>query len=421
MRILYLAPRFPYPPQRGDAVRAWSHIAHLAARHEVWLAATDLVAPAPEALARVRAVCAEVCVETRRHAASLARGAAGLLAGHSLTEGYFHQPALARTIDAWSRRVRFDAVIAFSSAMAPYARGVLAPRRVLDMNDVDSRKWRAYASAAWGPRRAALRLETRRVEALERRSAGEFDLTLLVNERERRRLTDATGSTRSAVLRTAVPLAPPEACAPVPATRDVGMLGSMFYRPNVEAVEWFGRHVWPRIAARFADARWWIIGADPTPAVRRWGRQPNVIVTGRVEDPVASLRSLRVFANAVAGSLGVQTKLLTAMAARKACVVRRDAAEGIDFDGPPPFLVAEEPAEFADAVCRVLADETLTARLAGAAAATIERYYAPESELRRLEAWLESAPHAEVSPAAQVVAAPRGGRGAAPALAGAGT
>ena len=63
LRILFLTSRFPFPPLRGDQVRAYHQIRVLSRRHDVTLLAVSAAAPPPEARACVASLCREVIVE----------------------------------------------------------------------------------------------------------------------------------------------------------------------------------------------------------------------------------------------------------------------------------------------------------------------------------------------------------------------
>lgn len=393
MRILYLVPRLPYPPTRGDTLRSWGLLRGLSARHEIWLACVERTMPRAADLAVVRERCRDVAVFVRSGAGAVARGLGTLARGRSFTEGYFADPRLTALLRDWSGRVNFDAVLTFSSGLAPAAAVVDAPRRVLDLCDVDSAKWRTYAARRLPPQSWLYRWEAKRTAALEGRACAAHDLALLVNERERRKLTACLPGTDTAVLPTALDLTE-YAAVPTepPADPVVGMVGSMFYPPNVRAVNWFGRQVWPRVRAAVPQARWLIVGSRPAAAVRRWGALPGVEVTGYVPDVRPHLAGMRVFADAVDGEIGVQSKLLVAMAAGRAAVVTPDAAAGIEHGDPPPFVVASGAEAFAAAVIRLLRDEAAARVLAQRARAAVAERYDLATHVRRLEALLGPQP-----------------------------
>lgn len=386
MKILMLTPRFPYPPTRGDAVRAWYEVETLARRHQIWLACVDQQPPTREQVEHVREICEDVAVCARSSAASLVRGGVSWLRGGSLTAGYFGDSRLRRIVARWAEEVGFDAVLTFGSAMAPYAELVPA-RRVLDMNDVDSWKWLTRARLAKWPLRTLYGLETIRLAADEQRWALSHDVNLLVNGREQRKLGKLAPTARTSVLRTPVDVTD-FAVGPLTSRPIVGMVGSMFYEPNVKAVEWFGREVWPRIRAAREDAEWWIVGAKPVQRVRRWASQSGVRVTGTVPDVRGYLADFRVFVNPVHGDLGVQTKLLMALAAGCPAVVTPDVAAGIDYLEPAPFMIAADGANFADATLRLLRDDYAARTYSEAGRMVIDANYRLEPLMEELETWL---------------------------------
>jgi len=390
MRILFLAPRFPYPPTRGDCIRAWGELEYLSRRHEIWLACLDQRRPADADLDHVRRRCAAVEVTVRSRASAWWRGGRHFLRGGSLVDGFFRDPALLARVERWAQAVRFDAVLIFAPEMAQYAACVPGARRVLDMNDVESFKFQCYARRARPPLGWLYECEAGRLMAAERRWAATHDVCLLVNERERRKLDAAARPRASAVVRTGVDLSryAPVASAALPRAPVVGFVGSMFYPPNVQAVEWFGRNVWPRVKRALPAARWLIVGNRPVRSVRRWGRMPGVTVTGFVEDVGAYLAQMRVFACAVHEEIGVQTKLIEALAAGRPAVVTPAVAAGIDYAGAPPFLIADSSGDFAEAVIRLLADEALASALSQQARAVAERNYRAEDQYALVERWL---------------------------------
>jgi sugar transferase (PEP-CTERM/EpsH1 system associated) len=390
VKILMLTHRFPYPPVRGDSIRAWGELEYLAQRHDVWLACGDRTAPWPRHLAQARRRCRAVAVVVRSGFKSLLRGGWSLLAGRSLTEGYFFDQRLADIVQRWGASVGFDAVLTFSPVMSLYAERVQATRRVLDMNDVESCKWASYAEHGTPPLSWLYRLEAQRLPRAEAAWVRTHDVSLLVNECERAKLP-AECRARTTVVRTGVDLSRYAVTAAgreglmVPHEPIVGFLGSMSYPPNVRAVQWFGQAVWPLVKRAVPRARWLIVGSRPVRRVRRWARQPGVRVTGFVEDVRPHLRSMRVFVCPVREQIGVQTKLIEALAAARPAVVTPQAAAGIDHDDPPPFLVAGSAAEFADAVVRLLRDEAQARALAARGRALAEEHYDVADQMERIE------------------------------------
>ncbi|MBW1937048.1 MAG: glycosyl transferase (group I), partial [Deltaproteobacteria bacterium] len=120
MKILYLAHRIPYPPNKGDKIRTFNEIKHLSGNHEVHLACLADDKRDLEYVMDLERYCARVEVRALNPAASKIKGALSLLRGDPLSVGYFYSGKLQKAIDSWLATERYDAVICFSSPMAEY-------------------------------------------------------------------------------------------------------------------------------------------------------------------------------------------------------------------------------------------------------------------------------------------------------------
>ena len=130
-------------------------------------------------------------------------------------------------------------------------------------------------------------------------------------------------------------------------------LGSFRHLPNVEALDWFLREVFPRIRNDEPRARLVIVGSDPPP--RHSLRDPQAIeMVGFVEDVREPLMCYSLFVCPILAGSGVRVKLLEAFAAGIPVVSTHLGAEGLaDQDGEICAL-ADDPAAFAGHVVRLL-------------------------------------------------------------------
>jgi len=394
-RLLFLAHRLPFPPDKGDRIRSWHMLARLLRDWEVDL---GCLSDDPEDMAhlpRLREICAAVeCVPVGGRATALLRARPGL----PLTLGWFHSAALHRWVRAGLAAGRYDAVFAYSSAMAPYALHPApnGPRRVLDLVDVDSEKWRAYAAAARLPHRLLWAREARTLLAYERRAAAAFDRTLLVSQAECDRfLALAPEAARGlgaidngvdlARFNPALSHANPFADHPGPA---LVFTGTMDYRPNVEAVDWFARQVLPRLAD--TGAQFHIVGARPDATVRALAGLPRVHVTGRVPDTRPHIAHAAAVVAPLFIARGIQNKVLEAMAMARPVIASGPAFEGVCATPGRDLLVADG-AEATEAAIRAVLRGAHPG-LGSAARAAVARGHDWDATLAPLEAMLRVAP-----------------------------
>jgi glycosyltransferase involved in cell wall biosynthesis len=147
---------------------------------------------------------------------------------------------------------------------------------------------------------------------------------------------------------------------------DLVFSGKMDYRPNVDAMLWFGQEIWPRIRAARPAATWAIVGQKPHARLERLRGLPGVTITGMVPDVRPYLAGATVYVMPLRMGSGTRLKLIEAMAVGAPIVSTRLGAEGFPVSDGRELLLADEPGAFARAVLRLLENDDLRARLAAA-------------------------------------------------------
>jgi len=372
-RLLFITHRVPYPPDKGDRVRAFHEIAALAGRFRVTLASLSHAPGDRAAAGPLGELCERVLLAPAGGAWGLLRGAAGVLRGRSLTEGYFASRRLRRLLRAEAAREPFGLVFAYCTSTLPHALAVPAPARVIDLVDVDSAKWAGYAERAAWPKSWLFRREAAAVRALERRAAREFDAALLVSPAE---CAAAGEPERLIPVSNGVDLEyfAPAAAAPE-SPPSVVFTGQMDYPPNVEAVRWFVREVWPALERQAGGLRFRIVGRQPVRPVRQLADVPGVEVTGAVPDVRPFLSAATAAVVPLRLARGIQNKVLEAMAMARPVVASPAALEGLEVTPGREALAAETPDEWREAVLRLLREPALGARLGESARRCVEDRY----------------------------------------------
>ena len=373
-RLLFIAHRVPYPPDKGERVRAFHEIRALADSFRVTLAALAHHADDLQAARQLEPWCERILVARAGGPLGLARGALSLAAGGSVTEGYFRSRRLARQLREAAGDEPFDVVVAYSSSTLPYALAVPARTRVADLVDVDSAKWSAYAREARWPTSWLYRREARGVRRLEERALEACDAVVLVSRAE----AEALGAAGDNVVAVAngvdtAYFAPPEREPARPTS--LVFTGTMDYRPNIDGVCWFVKEVWPGLKAARPEVTLTIVGRDPAPAVVRLAETPGVTVTGSVPDVRPYLAEAAAVVVPLRLARGIQNKVLEAMAMGRAVVASPAALEGLDVAVGTEVLEADRPDAWRDAIGRVLDDEALRRRLGAAARACTKQRF----------------------------------------------
>ena len=392
--LLLLTHRIPYPPNKGDKIRSFHLLEYLSRHYRVHLG-TFVDDPADLGyLDSLIPYCAGLRAVRLRPRWAKARALGGLLTGAPLTVPYYQSP----TMERWVRRTLRDTgasrMVAFSAAMAQYLPdSVPEGRRILDLVDVDSDKWRQYGERHSGPMGWVYRREARRLLAYERRAAAGFDATTLVSAAEADFFRDLAPEAASRVEAVAngvdTEFFHPDREYPDPypmGRKPLVFTGAMDYWANVDAVSWFAESVFPRIRERIPEAAFYIVGTRPVEAVRILDRVPGVTVTGAVPDIRPYLAHARLGVAPLRVARGVQNKVLEAFAMDRPVLATGAALDGLGLGRGYP-LQGEGPEDLARKACLVLSgDEPEGSRLRS----LVRRQFGWAAHLERFRILLET-------------------------------
>ncbi|MDX2222421.1 MAG: TIGR03087 family PEP-CTERM/XrtA system glycosyltransferase [Rhodospirillaceae bacterium] len=382
--LLFLCHRIPYPPNKGEKIRAYQFIRHLAPHYTVHLGCfiDDVDDHAHEAtLAGM--VGSLACIRLGSWGRRL-NALAGLAGGAPLSVAAFRNRVMSDWVRRTVSRIRPAAAFVYSSAMADY---LLEPAYrempiVMDFVDVDSDKWRQYAQTAAWPASWLYAREARALLAYDGRVARRAAASLFVSRDEaelfKRLCPDVAGKVHAVSNGIDCDYFDPARGGASPYPPGAGPVivftGTMDYRPNVDAVAWFARDCLPAIRKRHPNATFAVVGAKPSPEVTALASLAGVMVTGRVDD----VRPYIAHANVVVAPLrlarGIQNKVLEGMAMAKPVVTTPQGLEGIEAIAGRDLWVADTAEAIVRSVLSVLADPIIAARAAGARRLMVERY-----------------------------------------------
>lgn len=360
-------------------------IKHLAANHEVTVA--SLARSRAEALegAGIASFCTSYEMAEVRNPIQVARMLLRVPTPTPSSMGFFYSPVLAQRLRERLARERFDLIFVHCSSVAQYVASVRGIPKILDFGDMDSQKWLEYAHYKPFPLSAGYWLEGKKLAREERRLAGRFDLCTATTRAE----WETLEAYRTGVATDWFPNGVDSSYfAPVAGPYDTDTLcfvGRMDYYPNQECMFQFCARTLPLVRARRPNVKLLIVGADPSPAVRKLGELPGVTVTGSVPDVRPYLQRSALMVAPLNIARGTQNKTLEAMASGVPVVVSRIAAGGVDAAPGEHFAVASTPEEHAQAILRILGDPGERRRLAVAGRERMLSHHAWDRSMQRLD------------------------------------
>lgn len=374
MRILFVT---PYPPSR-IRVRGYGFLAELQREHDVTVL-TQCVSE--QELADVEALRTQghnvlVVLESKRQAAL--RSGRALFSNIPLQVAYARSALFARAIQDLCAKHAFDVV------HVEHLRGIasmeqLVRSHALVWDAVDCISLLCKHTIVAGPSlrvRMVARLEQERTQRYEGRLLNQLQHVVVTSEcdrqamieLQRRQTVDLPGSNELfavdvSVLPNGVDL---EYFHPVPQERrrfNIVFSGKMSYHANVATALYLYQQIMPLIWQQLPEATLTIVGSKPPKALQLLARDARVEVTGYVHDMRPYIRRAEVMISPMVYSVGIQNKVLEAMALGTPVVVAAQAAEALEAHPGRDLLVAGTAQEFANETLRLMRDAQLHATL----------------------------------------------------------
>jgi len=139
--------------------------------------------------------------------------------------------------------------------------------------------------------------------------------------------------------------------------------GNMNYPPNIESVQYLVNKVMPLIWKQKPDVRLLISGANPNNKVMEL-QSDRIVVSGWMNDIRENFAKSKILAAPMQISIGLQNKLLEAMAMKLPCVTSTLANNALQAKPGEQILVADTPEEYAQSILILLNDEVTSIRIA---------------------------------------------------------
>ena len=382
LRIIVVLPRFPYPLEKGDKLRAYHQLRTLSQNHELYLVALAEKLPTEEAIAKIRPFCKEIHIVKLSLLSKCWNIFRAFFKGIPFQCGYFYKKEARNVIQELVTRVKPDRIYCQLIRTAEYVKQ-LPVKKVLDYQDVLSKGMqRRWEMGKWYEK-PFFRCEYRRLARYERRVFDYFDEKVIITEVDRE-LIPHSENEHIHVIANGV-ASDRYSSYDCPKEFDLIFSGNMGYAPNVDAAEYLVREILPQLLKKFPDLRLVLCGATPAQRVQAL-QSEHVIVTGWVDSMAEWYAKSKIFIAPMRMGTGLQNKLLEAMSMQLPCITSPLAAKPlIDADLHHAVVSSACTAEFVEEIARLLEDQTHYQQLAEAGHQYVHQYYDWESAVESLE------------------------------------
>jgi glycosyltransferase involved in cell wall biosynthesis len=389
-----ISPEAPYPMHGGGAIRTASLLHYLSPRYDLDLILFRQAGDSDPALS-LPPLARQVWTITlpfhsRRPIAWLLRN------GRRWVQG---APPLLNRFSGRGREIasllagrRYDVGLIEHFWCAPYVQQ-LAPvcgRTILDLHNIESELHGSCArSGSWPHSVAHSRFERAYIEE-EKRWLPRFSRLLAASHEDAGRLHIPAPDTPVTVYRNALPL------VPVPAAAEeqvIAFSGNFEYHPNIAAVKFLVKEIWPQLAGRFPGLKLRLIGRNPGAIARYINPYNNgpahngnarIETTGSIEDAIAELARSQVAIVPLLSGSGTRLKILEAWAAARPVVATSIGAEGLGARPEIDIVLSDTPDAFIASVSELLGSKERRRRIGSAGRHTYEEVFTWEKAWQNL-------------------------------------
>ena len=380
MRILFITPRLPYPPVKGDRVRPYNFIKELSRKHAIDLCTFYEYDKELGAINEMRKYCKKieaVFLPRWRSYINLLRSAVNL---KPFQVNYYYSPDMANKINEMVTDIPYDIIQVVLQRMMEHVRYSYADKIVLDQIDALSLNMQRRARAENNPiLKTLFYLEYANMKRYER-APKKYAACVITSEIDKQ----ALGDDSIYVIPNGVDI---DYFSPAQDEKDIDLIftGNMGYFPNVDSMLYLCNKILPKILCRCPSIKLYIVGINPTSKVNKLADNKHIFVTGFVDDVRKYLNRAKVFVAPLRSGSGIQNKILEAMACGLPVVTTSYGNAAIKANVDQHLAVADDPSQFAEKVITILNSSPLRRMLGINARAYMEREFTWSRRSQRLE------------------------------------
>lgn len=359
--ILFLAHRIPFPPNKGDKIRSYHFLSYLTTIYNVYLGAFIDDPNDWQYTEKLDVICAETFYLKLNPFKAKIKSLKGFLTGEALSLPYYRNQTMQHWVDSTITKNSINKVFVFSSVMAQFIKNTHGVEMFVDFVDVDSDKWRQYATSKSGLPALIYQRESNYLSNYEKKIAEQAKVSFFVSEQEadlfkqllpanlRKKITSINNGVDTNYFSSEKVFSSPYAI-----NEDVIVFtGAMDYWANVDAVKWFSDEILPNILLNFPLVKFYIVGSKPTKIVKALANK-SVVVTDSVKDIRPYITHARLAIAPLRIARGIQNKVLEAMAMGKYVVTTSAAMEGISYNKSLDVFIGDNIDELAKLLNKLL-------------------------------------------------------------------
>jgi sugar transferase (PEP-CTERM/EpsH1 system associated) len=355
MKLLVILSRVPYPLDKGDKLRAFNQIKQLSRNHKIILFALNDSYLDGEALSELKKYCSAISIIKFSKFTIFFNLVRALFNGLPFQVGYFYFKAAQKKIDELIQKHQPDHIYCQLIRTTEYVKKYPSIPKTLDYMDVFSKGMERRTSSAPIYMKPLFYIEYRRLLKYEKLVFNQFNNKTIISEQDKNFIPHPEHQ-QIKVIPNGVDT---DFFIPLNRKKEFDILfnGNMNYPPNIESVEYLVNKIMPLVWQKMPNARVLISGASPHKRVLEL-QSGKVEVSGWVDDIRENFAKSKLLIAPMQISIGLQNKLLEAMAMQIPCITSSLANNALGAKPNEQIIVADTPEQYSEKIIELLNNET---------------------------------------------------------------
>jgi sugar transferase (PEP-CTERM/EpsH1 system associated) len=351
VKILFLVSRVPYPLEKGDKLRAFNHLKLLSEKHEITLVALNDTELHPDAEQVLSHYCKRMHILDISFTVRVLSLISAAFNGKPFSTGYFYNKIAQDIIDDIIDEIHPAHIYCQLTRVTEYVKNRNDITKTLDYQDAFAKGMEKRISKEPFYLHWLFKMEYKRLLKYESEVFDWFDNKIIISAQDRENIAH-NDKQNIVVVPNGVDL---DYFQPRQSEKKYDLLftGNMSYPPNVESVVFLVNKVLPFVKQQKPNIKLLIAGATPVKRVKDL-QNSNVEVSGWVDDMRECYAATKLFIAPMQISIGLQNKLLEAMAMKVPCITSELANNALQGTHSENIIVCKQPQEYADAILRLL-------------------------------------------------------------------
>jgi len=384
MKILFVTPRLPYHPDRGDRVRVFNFARLLTKKHSLFLASFIQSREELKNVSELKKIFNQTTVILLQPWKSNLNVLTHFFSKLPYQISYYNSDVMRREIKEIVKREKINIIYTFHLRMAPYSIDLKDFYKILDLTDSVSLFLQRMLPFTKFYLKPLFYYEWLKVRRYEPMIAEKFDECWLISGIDKRAIEESASLSNIIIVPNGIDLAYFKRKNLEQDGENLLFVGYMGAE-SIDSIFYFYKKIFPQVKKEIPSSKFYIVGANPPAKVTKLARDKNVTVTGFVKDLRPYYEKATVMVAPMRFVAGVQNKILEAMAMEVPVVTSSFGNEGIDAHPGKEILIEDNAEDFARSIIGLLKDEKLRREIGVNARKFVEKNFTWRKVVDRMD------------------------------------